>query len=49
MPAPFPGSLPVKVGVEMQYMPVTPDFYGAEYNIRFVFAPIIPALQNLLK
>jgi hypothetical protein len=40
----FGGKLPMKVGVEMQWMPEQPDAYGQEFNIRIVLAPIIPAL-----
>lgn len=40
----FGGKLPMKLGVEAQYMPVSPDTYGQEFNIRFVIAPIIPSL-----
>jgi hypothetical protein len=27
----------------MQYMPIQPDLYGQEFNIRFVIAPIFPS------
>ena len=37
------GKLPIKFGIEGQYMPVRPDAYGQQYNIRVVVAPIIPA------
>jgi hypothetical protein len=39
----FFGKMPMKVGVEMQYMPVRPDALGTEFNIRLVFAPILPS------
>ena len=39
----FFGKMPIKIGLELQYMPVRPDIYGQEYNIRIVFAPIIPS------
>ena len=34
----------VKFGIEAQYYPISPDVLGEEFNIRFVIAPIIPAL-----
>jgi hypothetical protein len=37
------GKMPIKLGVEAQYMPISPDAYGQEWNIRFTFAPIIPS------
>ncbi len=37
------GKMPMKIGMEMQYMPITPDTYGQEFNIRFVVAPILPS------
>jgi hypothetical protein len=40
----FFGKLPIKMGIESQYYAVQPDAYGPEWNIRFVFAPVIPAL-----
>ena len=40
----FGKKLPVKWGVEVQYMPIRPDSYGQTWNARFVVAPIIPAL-----
>jgi hypothetical protein len=39
----FFGKMPIKMGVEMQWMPIQPDSYGQEFNIRFVVAPIIPS------
>jgi hypothetical protein len=39
----FFGKMPIKMGVEMQYMPVRPDAYGQEFNIRLVFAPVFPS------
>ena len=44
------GKAPVKMGVEMQWMPIQPDSYGQEFNIRFVLAPIFPSpFGNLMK
>ena len=37
------GKLPLKVGVEFQYMPQRPDALGQEFNIRLVIAPILPS------
>ena len=37
------GKMPIKMGMEMQYMPIRPDFYGQEFNIRFVVAPVLPS------
>jgi len=37
------GKLPLKVGVEFNWMPVRPDTLGQEFNIRLVFAPIFPS------
>ena len=37
------GPLPMKIGAEFQYFPAQPDLYGPEWQIRFVFVPIIPA------
>jgi hypothetical protein len=39
----FFGKMPMKMGVEMQWMPVNPDTYGQEWNIRLTIAPIIPS------
>lgn len=39
----FFGKMPIKMGMEMQYMPVKPDFYGQRFNIRFVIAPVLPS------
>jgi hypothetical protein len=39
----FFGKIPMKMGVEMQWMPVNPDTYGQEWNIRLTLAPIIPS------
>jgi len=35
--------MPLKVGVEFQWMPVRPDTLGQEFNIRLVIAPILPS------
>jgi hypothetical protein len=40
----FFGKMPIKLGVEMQWMPIQPDILGQEWNIRLTFAPIIPSL-----
>jgi len=37
------GKLPIKLGIEMQWMPIQPDIYGQEFNIRFTIAPILPS------
>lgn len=42
----FFGKLPVKMGLEAQYMPIRPDELGQEYNIRVVITPIIPNIFN---
>lgn len=39
----FFGKMPMKLGAEMQWMPVSPDTYGQEWNIRLTIAPIIPS------
>jgi hypothetical protein len=39
----FFGRMPIKMGLEFQYMPVRPDIFGQEFNIRVVLAPIIPS------
>jgi hypothetical protein len=36
--------MPVNLGVESQWMPINPDIYGQEWNIRLTIAPIIPSL-----
>lgn len=40
----FLGKMPAKFGLEMQWMPITPDTYGQNWDIRIIFAPIIPSL-----
>ncbi|MDJ0947381.1 MAG: hypothetical protein QNJ94_00520 [Alphaproteobacteria bacterium] len=40
----FFGRMPIKFGIEGQWMPQRPDVLGQEWNIRVVVAPIIPAL-----
>jgi len=40
----FFGKMPIKMGLEFQYMPVRPDTFGQDFNLRIVFAPIIPSL-----
>ena len=37
------GPLPVRVGAEFQYYPVTPEVAGPQYNLRLTLTPIIPA------
>lgn len=37
------GKMPVKWGIEYQYMLVKPDDMGSDWNIRFIFVPIIPS------
>jgi len=39
----FFGKMPMKLGAEMQWMPINPDTYGQEWNIRLVIAPIVPS------
>ncbi len=39
----FFGKMPIKLGVEMQYMPVRPDILGQQFNARFVVAPVLPS------
>lgn len=39
----FFGKMPIKMGIEAQWMPIRPHTFGQEFNIRFVFAPIIPS------
>jgi len=38
------GPLPVKFGVQGQYMPVHPDVLGQKWNLQFSITPIIPKL-----
>jgi hypothetical protein len=40
----FFGKMPIKMGAEMQWMAVSPDTYGQNWNIRITLAPIIPSL-----
>lgn len=44
----FFGKMPIKLGVELQYSMLRPEALGQEWNARFVFAPVIPALQSLI-
>ena len=37
------GQLPIKLGIEGQWMAVSPDTIGQEWNLRIVFAPILPS------
>lgn len=43
------GKMPVKLGVEYQYMVVRPDSYGQDWNLRFVFAPIVPSIMKIFE
>ncbi|HJU10936.1 MAG TPA: hypothetical protein VJ728_08660 [Candidatus Binataceae bacterium] len=45
------GILPVRFGVQGQYMPVHPDVFGQKWNVQVVIAPVIPKLikGNLLE
>jgi len=36
--------LPVKFGVQGQYMPVHPDIFGQKWNLQFSITPVIPKL-----
>jgi hypothetical protein len=38
------GPLPVKFGVQGQYMPVHPDQFGQKWNLQFAVTPVIPKL-----
>jgi hypothetical protein len=38
------GLLPVKFGVQGQYMPVHPDVFGQKWNLQFTATPVIPKL-----
>jgi hypothetical protein len=38
------GPLPVKLGVQGQYMPVHPDVFGQKWNLQFAVTPVIPKL-----
>lgn len=37
------GPLPVRVGTEFHYYPVTPEIAGPQYNLRITLTPVIPA------
>ena len=37
------GRLPVAIGVEYYYMVESPDTFGPEHQIRFVFTPVLPS------
>ena len=39
----FFGKMPIKMGVEFQWMPVRPDTLGQVFNIRLTIAPVIPS------
>lgn len=36
------GKLPVKWGLELHYFVEKPDAFGPEWNLRFVFSPVVP-------
>ena len=36
------GPLPVKVGLETYYYLESPDNFGADWGIRFIFSPVVP-------
>jgi hypothetical protein len=38
------GTLPVKFGVQGQYMPVHPDVFGQKWSLQFSVTPVIPKL-----
>jgi hypothetical protein len=38
------GPLPVKFGVQGQYMPVHPDVFGQKWDLQFSVTPVIPKL-----
>lgn len=38
------GKLPIKLGVEFQYSVIHEELFGRDYNIKFMFTPVIPAL-----
>jgi hypothetical protein len=38
------GPLPVKFGVQGQYMPIHPDVFGQKWNLQFSVTPVIPKL-----
>jgi hypothetical protein len=38
------GPLPVKFGVQGQYMPVHPDVFGQKWDLQFSITPVIPKL-----
>ena len=37
------GNIPVKYGLEFQYYAVQADDFGPEWNVRFIFVPVIPS------
>jgi len=41
-----PGKMPAKFGLEFQWMPITLDSYGQNWDIRISFATIIPSLSK---
>jgi hypothetical protein len=38
------GPLPVKLGLEVQYMPVHPELFGEKWNVQLKIIPVIPKL-----
>ncbi len=37
------GPLPVRVGAEFQYYPITPEVAGPQFNLRLTLTPVILA------
>ncbi|MGB5635024.1 MAG: hypothetical protein WBM86_19895, partial [Waterburya sp.] len=37
------GKMPLKLGVEFQWVPIQPETLGQEWNIRITIAPILPS------
>jgi hypothetical protein len=38
------GPAPVKIGLEFHYFVEQPDAFGPQYQLRFIFSPVIPSL-----
>lgn len=36
------GELPVKIGLEVYHYVVSPDNFGSDYGLRFIFSPVVP-------
>lgn len=43
------GNTPVKFGIELQYYVVKPDDFGPEWNLRFIFVPVVQSPLNKIK